>query len=57
MGGQLRTDTDVGEITAGIGQSLTRIYLVVTVWDTIKVEYTLDEMVNKMESGDRIVSW
>lgn len=57
MGGQLRTDTDVGEITAGIGQSLTRICLVVTVWDTIKVEYTLDEMVNKMESGDRIVSW
>jgi hypothetical protein len=30
---------------------------VIAVWDTIKIENTLDEMAHKMKSGGGIESW
>jgi hypothetical protein len=57
MGGQLRTDKDLGKIIPDAGNALKRICFNNTTWFTIKIGSMPDEVNVIMEAGDCVLEW
>jgi hypothetical protein len=57
MGGQLRTDKDLGKIIPDAGNALKRICFNNTTWFTIKIGSMPDEVNVIMEAGNCVLEW